>query len=325
MVTRATRELNLVRCTAGELVVGVEVGRVAAVERGERLAKRPTGTANGTLRTREGEWPVVALSRWLGAGSIAPTGGQVVLFETKRGRVGLLVDRVSPVERVPEDDSLPIPTAAGSHAAALFSGVALTKTGPLVMLLVDNLGKPSRELLAEPAPLSALDQLLAQSAPKRPIAKNDRLLTFDRIEYPRSGGRPVVLALPLELVAEVYDAPGGTPLPGAEAHVRELVVWRDKPLVVIDAGKWVGLPERAAVTRRVVVARLGGAAVGLLAGPVVQVVAGSLPCVPMRSRVALRRANVLAALDASDQTVIVPDWSRLSLSNPDARVSRELP
>ena len=41
MVSRATRELSLVRCTAGELVVGVEVGRVAAVERGDRLAKRP--------------------------------------------------------------------------------------------------------------------------------------------------------------------------------------------------------------------------------------------------------------------------------------------
>ena len=303
MVTRAKTELHLVRCTSGDVTVGLEVDRIAAVERGDRLVRRPTDAAPGLLRTPAGEWPVFALSRWLGGGR-ATTAGQVVLFDAAHGRIGVLVDRVSPVERVPHEIVVPVPASAGARAAQMFSCVALTAAGPLVVLAADSLGAPVRHV-------AAVAPVTPSAGRAGSAVGTDRLLTFGRTEHPHPGGRAVVFAIPVGLVAEVYDPPPGARLPGAEAHVRELVVWRERPLVVIDAARWVGLHDRAPGARRVVVARSGETAVGLFAGPVVQVLAGALPCVPSRHKVCANGPNVSATLDTSDQTVVIPNWSRL--------------
>ncbi len=297
MVTRARADLHLVRCSIGEMTVGLEVNRIAAVERGDRLTRRPTAAAPGLFRTRQGDWPVYALGEARGAG------GQVVLFDGPRGRAGLLVDRVSPVERVPHAAVAPVPVGAGGAARA-FSGVALTDAGPLAVLAVDELGTP------DGADVPAFGEVPdAGPAPAHGPTGPQRLLTFGRASRP--GGRMAVLAVPVASVAEVFDAPPGAQLPGAPAHVRELVVWRERPLVVIDAARWVGLPAPATAARRVVVVRSGGRAIGALAGSEVQVLSGSVLCVPSPRPVSLTRERVAAVLDTSDRTLIVPDWVQL--------------
>lgn len=294
MVTRAAGDLQLVRCSADGLTVGVEVNRIAAVERDDRLTRYPTATAPGRFRTQRGEWPVFALP---GAGRVGAVAGQVLLVDGPRGRVGLWVERVAPVERVPRAALAELPAGLSARDGGAFACVALTASGPLPVLAVDALGAPVRDVPA--APESGPDAGAARATPPA----DARMLAFGHTEH-AVGGRTIAFAVPLWAVTEVFDPSPGAALPGAGDHVRELVVWRDRPLAVIDAARWAGLPA-APPSRRVVVLRSGEWSIGVSAGASVQVVTGTTACVVSRRGWPFRLDRVSACFDTDRLSLVV--------------------
>jgi chemotaxis signal transduction protein len=289
MVTRATDDLNLVRCTAAGTVLGADVSRVVSVERGEALARRPSASAPGLLRTANGECRVYALAR------DSRASGQVLVFAARGGRVGLLVDRVAPVERVPRANVRPVPPGALAGAEHALAAVALTANGPVGVLDADALGTAVRARSSARVELSE-----GHFGPK------DRLLTFARADLPT--GRAAALAVPVGAVAEVFDAPSGAPVPGGTS---ELVLWRENPITVRDAAAWVGLPPAAGRNRRAVVVKLGAHAVGLWAGDAVAVLPGGAPCAVARRAPVLVRDRVQSVLDTDALCVVLPKWELL--------------
>jgi chemotaxis signal transduction protein len=290
MVTRSTDDLNLVRCTAGGTVLGADVSRVVSVERGEALARRPSASAPGLLRTAGGECRVYALAR------DSRASGQVLVFAARGGRVGLLVDRVAPVERVPRANVRPVPVGALTGAEHALAAVALTANGPVGVLDTDALGTAPRTARAE----ARVELREGQFGPK------DRVLAFARAELPT--GRVAALAVPVGAVAEVFDAPPGAPVPGDTC---ELVLWHENPITVRDAAALVGLPPARGRTRRVVVVQLGAQVLGLWAGDTVTVLSGAETCALSRRPPALTAGLAEAVLDTGHLCLVLPKWDLL--------------
>lgn len=295
----ATDAAGLVRCAAGAAAVAIDRRRVAGVERADRLDPRPDAGMPGTLRTRGGEIPVVALAHWLGA-EPGP-GGQVLVLDTAGGRVGMLVDRVTVVARGAA--VLPAPAGVG-RAGAWVAGVATVDGEALVVLDPDA-------LLADGDP--AADEEDVAPAPPAPAGKPGapgRWLGIGWAGYPDAGGRPVAVAVPAGVVAEVIDAPSPAGVPGAAGHVRGVVAWRGRGLAVLDPLRWAGLPGVGA-SSRVVVVRVGGRAVGLAAGAGVKALDPAAAAIPARRDLPHRPDRVRACFDTSDATILLPDWAAL--------------
>ncbi len=310
MTVATTAAVNLVRCAVGNLVVGFDLARTVGVERGDRLEPVPdTPDAIGVVRTRRGEWPVYPLGTWLGLDTEGadPRTGQIVLVESAHGKFGLAVDRVFPVARVDRGHLLPPPGAVGPVAAWLIAGVVLAEAGPLVVLdphRLDPRAGGGTDLPLPPAAPSAATPATASAG--------DRLLLLARSELP--GGRAVALGVPVGMIAEVFDPGPGSAVPSAPEHLRELVVWRDLPIALVDAAVWVGLPPTPPSPRRAVVIRAGGLALAVATGGETRTLPAATPSLPTRRRLDLRSPRVLGTFDTTDVTVVVPNWPRLGLA-----------
>lgn len=300
MVTTTT---NLIRLTVGPLTVGLDMGRVLGVERGDRVRPLPDRPElAGRIVNRAGEWPVLDLAAPLGLPGTNPRTGQVMLTDIGGERHGLLLDRVSPIARLTAADVRPVPKGV-ARRGLFFDGVLLLDGHPLLLLDPDRLGGTD---------LFAAD---ADDPPPPPVPKPapDRLLVVGQVEYRRPGGRVIGFGLPVGCVAEVIDAPPGTPVPGAADHVCEVITWRNRPLPLLDVARWCGLRTPPPAGRRVVVVRTAvREPLGLLAGPGVRVLPLPLPTVPARRRFPLDAGRVLGVFDANDVTLVVPDLAKLA-------------
>lgn len=136
----------------------------------------------------------------------------------------------------------------------------------------------------------------------------ERFLAFAYRVSSQPGSRAVALVVPVNRVVEIIDATTWSTIPGGADHVRGEIVWRKQAVVVLDPSCWVGLGNRPLESSRVVVTKIGGVIVGLLAGPTVTMLAPSVPCIPTRHLVTLNPNRVLGVYDTTDLTIIMPDW-----------------
>ncbi len=137
---------------------------------------------------------------------------------------------------------------------------------------------------------------------------SERFLAFAYRVTSQPGGRAVALVVPVNRVVEIIDATTWSTIPGGADHVRGEIVWRKQAIVVLDPSCWVGLGNRPLESSRVVVTKIGGVIVGLLAGPTVTMLAPSVPYIPTRHLVTLNLNRVLGVYDTTDLTIIMPDW-----------------
>ena len=305
--TKNARDVKLIRCTIGDAAFCLDIDQVRGVERGDRLERIPRDGAPGSFRNRGAEWSVFAPSRWFGP-STHSTGDQIVLLESRHGRFGIAVDRVAPVGRVAQDRLVEAPSFG--PASRWLAGVYQSEDGPVAVLDANRLNDPDTQ-----------DE--SQFDPNRPrvASKTGRKVATDRwlaIGWQESpGGRALAIAVPVSIVVEVVDAPPATRVPGAPAHVRGLMEWRGRPLVVAEPSRWVGIGELAA-SPRVVVVRSGGTKIGLAAGTTVKVLALDAQCIPSRHAFAFNPDAILGTFDTTDATIVSPDWEAFlqSLTEP---------
>lgn len=303
----ATATTNLVRLSLGSVSVGLDMGRVLGIERAERMKPMPDRPElAGHVVNRAGDWPVLDLAVRLGLErASAPGHGQIVLTAIAGERFGLLVDRAAPVAR-PDQSAIRAVPLSVARRDSYYDGVLMVEGRPLLLLDPDR--------LAGEVDLFAADE--AEPAPRTGNSKRtrvDRLLIMGQYEYPLPGGRVVGFGLPVACVAEMIDAPPGSPVPGSSGHVRELSSWRGRALPVIDLAAWCGLRVPAAANRRTVVVRTpNGEPIGLSAGHGIRMVPLPLPSVPARRPITLNRDRVLGVFDTNEQTLVIPDLMKLS-------------
>jgi chemotaxis signal transduction protein len=268
---------------------------VRGVERAERLSARPEGEVPGSLHSRGATWTIYNPSRWFGERA-QTLGKQIVLLESPHGRFGILVDRVSALGQVSNEQLGPAPHGLNSRWV---SGVYHTSEGPLPVADVPQLNAPS-----------ALATLVAATPTRSRAVAAERWLAVGARTVLGDAARALFLALPVPLVVEVIDAPPPQVVPGSPAHVLGMLEWRGQPLALLDPGVWVGL-EPLPTSPRVVVVRGGRTTYGIAAGTTVKVLPTTTLGLPSRRAAFGHTANTLKVLDTTESTIILPDWSRL--------------
>jgi chemotaxis signal transduction protein len=299
---------HLVRLALGPVSIGLDMGRVLGIERGERMKPaKPGSDIVGRIQNRAGDWPVLDLAARLGLPRERPNDeSQVVLTAIAGERRGLLVDRTAPVPRSTDAPVRPVP-ASIPRGESLYEGVVVLDGRPLLLLDPDR--------LTGNVDLFALDPRSTPPTRRatKPTTRCEQLFVLGQYEYPLPGDRIVGFGLPLALVAGVIDAPPGTPVPGAPAHIRELSSWRGRSLPVVDLADWCGLRVPAQPNRRTVVVRTStGDPLGLPAGRGVRVLPLPIPNVVTRRTFTYNPDRVLGVFDTNEQTLIIPDLAQLA-------------
>jgi chemotaxis signal transduction protein len=268
------------------------------VERADRVRPAPhRPELFGVLPTRGGERPIFRLADHLGMPARGVS-GQVVLLTTAAGAFGLLVDRVSPVIRTPEDAVHPCPVGFGPRERAVYSGVLLHDGEPVLMVSPDAVLKDSPESTGHRAEV--------QFPPG-----SDRLLVFDVTPDPQQGGRPVGFGVPAGWVVEIADVGEFTPLPAA-THLRGVTGWRNRPASVIDLAAWVGLRPATETISRVVGVRTARGVMAFVTGTGVKLVGKGTPHILSRRPWQLNDDRVLGVLDFDDVSVVLPQVALLA-------------
>lgn len=303
----ATATTNLVRLSLGSVSVGLDMGRVLGIERAERLKPLPARPElAGHIANRAGDWPVLDLAVRLGLERPAGArNGQIVLTAIAGERFGLLIDRVAPVARLDQSALRPVPRSV-ARRDSFYDGVLMVEGRPLLLLNPDRLTGEVDLFAADD------DEPAVRTVPSKRASVN-RMVVLGQYEYPLPGGRVVGFGLPIACVAEMIDAPPGSPVPGAAGHVREMSAWRGRALPLIDLAAWCGLRVPAASNRRTIVVRTpNGEPIGLPAGHGIRMVPLPLPSVPARRPITLNEDRVLGVFDTNEQTLVIPDLMKLS-------------
>ncbi len=132
-------QLVVFRLAGGEFAFNIfQVERVLRYQAPEPLPKAPA-FLEGMLPYGEGVVPVVDLRKRTGAESAVEDETRIVILELEQGKVGVVVDAVREVLRVPAGDVLPPPTLVRGLAAAYISGVVRRAQRTIVVLAASKL------------------------------------------------------------------------------------------------------------------------------------------------------------------------------------------
>ena len=217
-------------------------------------------TALGVIPHREGVLAVVSPAPLLGLGAAA-LGGQSSIVVTALGGavVGLLVDSVRSVARIPEDELKPVPAVLNrGRGEAEVQAIARTAEG-LVALL-----SPER-LFDHRTVAQALAQAPAEAAPMPEMSRSDSLpFVIFRLGEESFGLRAAA-------VVEVVNLPAVLqPPPGRSKALAGVMNHRGSALPVIDPALRMGLAAGVARQRRVLVLDIQGQRCGLIVDAVQQ-------------------------------------------------------
>ena len=217
-------------------------------------------TALGVIPHREGVLAVVSPAPLLGLGAAA-LGAQSSIVVTALGgaAVGLLVDSVRSVARIPEDQLKPVPAVLNrGRGEAEVQAIARTAEG-LVALL-----SPER-LFDHRTVAQALAQAPAEAAPMPEMSRSDSLpFVIFRLGEESFGLRAAA-------VVEVVNLPAVLqPPPGRSKALAGVMNHRGSALPVIDPAQRMGLAAGSARQRRVLVLDIRGQRCGLIVDAVEQ-------------------------------------------------------
>ncbi|MEC4594692.1 MULTISPECIES: chemotaxis protein CheW [Nitrospirillum] len=247
-----------------------EVGEVITLP--DHLMKLPRTDAAmvGAASLRGALLPIVSLRALLGLGIAAgdQRGARVVVAHVGGSRVGLLVDRLNSILRVPADSVGAVPAVLnrgrgeaqiqsicrlpdGRGLVSILSGARLFRDDTVAHILADG----------GPSPQEARDM-----NPERHATTGDRVVVFQLgdEEY----------GLPVDAVEEVVRLPDTlTRVPKAPGFIEGVMNLRGQVLPVIDQRRRFGVAGSGTGRRRVIVTRINGKLAGFAVDGVSEILA----------------------------------------------------
>lgn len=322
-------------CRLGEDRFAIDLSALLGVERTDRLQRLPAdpGGAIGWLLGAREDLPVYALARLLGRPDPPPAGrgsGVVLVYPGRAdsGGFGMLADGVERTER-PVEAIHPLPEPFQNAGVAGFGGVALAEGALSLLLDPEEIGRRALRGTANGAiPAQAPggpprgDRESSGEEPggatPRPGGGRPatRVLIADLLAR-NASGRRISIALAPAQVAEVIEAPPVLAVPGAPARLPGIVLWRDRPIAVLDLASCLEGSDRLSAfgrADRFVIVATGKEPVAVPVGRDVRFERLSRSA-PARGAAPTAR-EVLGAFDLPDSLLLVFDLDR-SLAGAD--------
>ncbi|MDX2194573.1 MAG: chemotaxis protein CheW [Gemmatimonadales bacterium] len=312
-VAGARADGQLVTFAVGDEEYGFDIMAVQEIIRPPALARVPGAPpcVDGIANLRGVTLPVVDVRTRFGLPRAPDTDRTRVLVVEHGGRrTGLRVDHVRQVTRVTGTAWEPPPAVLAHAAADCLEGVVKLDEGRRLVfaLRADRLGEfTSGDAVADGTPAAARR---AAGATGGPAAATD---TTALVTVQLGGGE---YAFPMERVREILRAEPPTPLPDAPPAVLGVVTVRGEVLPVIDTARALGAGAhdgRLRDDQRIVVADVGGTALGFVVDRVHEVLAVAAAAITPPPAVAGAGAAVagLVQLDEGRRVVLVVAVDRL--------------
>ncbi|HEV3162908.1 MAG TPA: chemotaxis protein CheW [Isosphaeraceae bacterium] len=319
-----TRVIDVIRCLIGDEAYGLEMAWVRRIDRADHLRLQPgPGGAVGVLPDVDGDIPVFSLANQLDRPQAANENGtglipHILVLNGDPGPLGLLVDRVSPSQRVPATSFLSLPALVADSSTRYFRGVIKLDKEMMLWLAPERLipaGTPTWESRGpddeEGPPVDRLPRRHRDLESRRQA--EGQLVIFSTTDSAERK-RPISFGLSINQVLEILDLPPLIPVPGAPETIVGLVAWHDRALPVIDLGLRLGLPRLTADARtRLMIARAASSSdpVGFLVRPLVRVRGLPLPHLPCRQAPPVEPSLIRGAMELKDETLVIPDIARV--------------
>lgn len=264
-MTNSTDTIRVIRCQFSGEQYALEMSTVPSVRQLSEVVPTASGEFPGQLGhlpvANAAPVPVFSLAERLGRPGSESRGRQhVVVAQTSRGPLGLVVDTVSHVLAIATSNLIGLPSLLNNPTKRVVKNVvdfaAIEETGAQSGSDMSLLLSPER-LHPAAAPLTP--------DPRRKPAANEKAVTGT--QSARRGGQMVLLAvtdeesasaplvgLSVTQIAEILEPSAVVPVPFSPEDVPGFVVWRNQPVPVVEIGHRFGLPGKSA-DQRLVIAR----------------------------------------------------------------------
>jgi len=312
-------ETQLVTFLLAEEEFGIPISFVKEIVRVPDITRIPKVPSfiQGVANLRGSILPIVSLRNRFGLPAEERTeDNRVIVVEVSGKLIGLVVDQVREVLRVPNEwVEPPPPIIAGVVEMQYLRGVAKLKDGARLVTLLDvERAIPSENMIARPETNSR--QALAtevQSRASREAIDGEQMVTF------RLGGEEY--AARVADVQEIIRVPDISRVPGAPAFVEGVVALRNRLLPIVNLRKRFELPAMELDDdSRIIVANMGGVVTGIQVDAVSEVL--TVPNTAIEEPPQITSATKthplrgVAKLDEGKRLVMLLDISRtLSVSD----------
>jgi chemotaxis signal transduction protein len=305
--------IELIRCTVGDRSYALELACVRELVHIENLRPGiPRSGVLGWLLRPSGKVPVYS-GRVLFEGSADPElrrGQIILLLELAQQRFGLLVDGTSRVTRVQRGAILPLPALMQDPLAPIFDGVVCIEDELVLLLAADRL-VPG----AVPAPdrrsgIRLAGQIWPEPVPaSRPSNGLQKLIVFEVPGKTRLDVR-CRLALSVLQAPEILLPLAPLIVPTAPSFVRGLVVWRNRPLPVLDLARLLRLAHDSSETSgRLLLARAPARAefCTIRIRPEVRIESLPLPHRPSTRKLPIPASLLKGVFERPGEILVLPD------------------
>ncbi len=258
----------------------------------------------GVTTLRDRILPVVSLRLLLGLPARHAASDRVVVARIGEARIGLAVDRLRSILRVPDSSIDPAPAVLnrGEGEAQVRSICRLDKGGLVAILSAERLFRDEKvaHILADGRDQARPDGAAAPDMTEDGMAERFLIFRLGSEEY----------GLPLDAVDEVVRLPGQiTRLPNAPDFVAGVITLRGKVVPVIDQRLRFGAEAGASGLRpRIVVTSLEGRAAGFIVDTAAEILAiggSSLNATPELAAEAGRLFSRVASLDGGKRLILL--------------------
>lgn len=236
----SVEEVQIVSFLLGEEEFGLEIDKVKEIIRYPEVVKVPNVPEHikGIISLRDRLMPIVDLRTRLQAGEEDVTDStRVVVVDYNETLMGLTVDRVFEVMRVPVNVIFPPPEVLGSDEGARINGIARMEDGKRIIMLMDLKDLISSDILR---------QIGQSDGPGGEEPKENELFGEDLDEEQMVVFRLAdeQFAVSINQVQEINRLSQITKVPRAPKYVEGVVNLRGDVIPVIDLRKRFDIPAR---------------------------------------------------------------------------------
>ncbi len=157
---RKIEEVQLVSFLLGNEEFALEIENVREIIRYPEVVKVPNMPhyVKGVISLRDNLMPIIDMRLKLNTGSDEITDStRVIVIDVDNTRIGLVVDRVYEVARIPKDTIFPPPQALNVDTSERLQGIARVDGGKRIIMLIDPMSIMTREELQDIGSLDSAD------------------------------------------------------------------------------------------------------------------------------------------------------------------------